>query len=92
MQPKFFTQPELTIILYRSISFNIHQIADNLGWNFHQVNDSNKAIHRKVKSICHNEGITGTQVLGIAMALGELTPADLVFFYATGGIHLNNIP
>lgn len=92
MKPAFFTQTERTIILYRAASLTTQQIADKLGLQFHQVNDCNKAIHRKVKAIYPNQVITGMLVLGLAVALGEVTKRDLKFIYATLHIRLNKLP
>lgn len=88
---EFFTRTERIIILNRAAGLSIEQIADKLGLNFDPVNNSNKEIHRKLKSIYNNGAVTGMQVLGIAVALGAITALDLKFIYATQHIDLNKL-
>lgn len=89
MKPNFFTQPELTFIIYRSVGLTIEQIAEKLGLTPDAANNFNREIHRKVNTLCPNQNMTGTIVLGIAVALHEITPRDLQFIFATLGIHFN---
>lgn len=89
MNPSLFTPKEKSVTLLRTTTLTIPQIADKLGCGFNHINNCNRALHQKVSALTGIEDVTGMMVLGVGVATGEITDADLLLMFATMGIRFN---
>ena len=74
------TKREKEVQLMRAAGKTKQQCADKLNCTPDNIGDHNKEIHRKLKANC------AVMSLGMAVAIGEVTRDELIFFYTTMGL------
>lgn len=90
MEPEpLFSPKEKSIVLQRTITLTIVQVADKLGLQPHHVNNCNRVLHKKIAGLTGVKDVTGMLVLGVAVASGEITQRDLQLLFASMGIQFN---